>query len=170
MRCNSHAEITKFLRRDVKAKRVKHKKIILKRVKRTCSTKQKLYVIYLRYGSTNDYSKVLNRWTDISKITSIKQDTCRKIVKAFHEKNNQINSNSKRGRTVQPLPPDVSEYLKTSLLDNKFLSLRQRVKIIEHELGFPITLRRLWSSYHRMGIKYRAADSVLANSHTLALR
>jgi transposase len=112
----------------------------------------------------------VNRWTDIGKITSIKQDTCRKIVKAFHEKNNQIKSTSKRGRAPQPLPPDVKEYLRTSLNDNKFLSLRQRVKIIEHELGFPITLKRLWSSYRRMDIKYRSADSVLANSDTPALR
>ena len=142
----------------------------MKRVKRTYSTKQKMYVIYLRYGLITEYSKIAHTWTEIGQITSIKPDTCQKIVKAFHKKNNKIESTTKRGKSIQPLPPDVTEYLRTSLEDNKFLSLRQRVKIIENKFDFPITLKRLWASYRRLGVQYRAADSAMANSDTPALR
>ena len=113
----------------------------MKRVKRTYSTKQKMYVIYLRYGLITEYSKIAHTWTEIGQITSIKPDTCQKIVKAFHKKNNKIESTTKRGKSIQPLPPDVTEYLRTSLEDNKFLSLRQRVKIIENKFDFPIPSR-----------------------------
>ena len=129
-----------------------------------------MYVIYLRYGLITEYSKIAHTWTEIGQITSIKPDTCQKIVKAFHKKNNKIESTTKRGKSIQPLPPDVTEYLRTSLEDNKFLSLRQRVKIIENKFDFPITLKRLWASYRRLGVQYRAADSAMANSDTPALR
>ena len=64
------------------------------------------------------------RWADISRLTGIHQETCRTITKAFHSKGNKIESSSKPGPHIQPLPPDVLEYLKASLHENKFLSLR----------------------------------------------
>ena len=64
------------------------------------------------------------RWVDISRLTGIHKDTCLAITKAFHKKGNRIESNGKPGPHIQPLPPDVEEYLRASLHENRFLSLR----------------------------------------------
>ena len=137
-------DIASFLKKERKVKAMKPKKIILRRVKRTYSKKQKLYVIYLRYGSNYDFGNIQMSWVEIGRLTGIHQSTCLAITKAFHQKGNQIESSGKPGPHIQPLPSDVIEYLKASLHENKFLSLRQRVQIIKEQLNFPISLKWLW--------------------------
>ena len=169
IRVSTMDDIASFLKKERKVKAVKPKKIILRRVKRTYSKKQKLYVIYLRYGSNFEFENIQMSWVDISRLTGIHSATCLAITKAFHQKGNRIESSSKPGPHIQPLPPDVLEYLKASLNENKFLSLRQRVQIIKQQLNFPISLKRLWLSYKRLGIKYRAAESVMQHTQTPSL-
>ena len=90
-------DIASFLKKERKVKAVKPKKIILRRVKRTYSMKQKLYVIYLRYGSNASFENIQMSWVDISRLTGIHRATCLAITKAFHEKGNRIKSSSKPG-------------------------------------------------------------------------
>ena len=64
-------DIASFLKKERKVKFVKTKKIVLRRIKRTYSKKQKLYVIYLRYGSNHEFQNIRMRWVDIAHITGI---------------------------------------------------------------------------------------------------
>ena len=58
-------DIAAFLKKERKEKAVKPKKIVLRRIKRTYSKKQKLYVIYLRYGSNFKFENIQMSWVDI---------------------------------------------------------------------------------------------------------
>ena len=95
------------------------------------------------------------RWSEIARLTGILPYTCQKIVKDFHLKGNSLEVKKKTGTNIQPLPDDVKQYLKESLRENQFMSLRERMHIIHQKFDFPITLYRLWSNYHRMGISFR---------------
>ena len=168
LRYCSEAEIEKFLKRE-KLQRVKKvKKFKLKRIKRTYSVNQRMTVVYLRYGSVSNFTNIERRWNEISRVTGINQDTCMKIVQAFHEKDNQMESKTRRGPKVQPVPSDIEEYLKESLVTLKFLSLRKRQAILSTRFNFNITVKRLWRFYRRLGVRYRAADCVLANASSAA--
>ena len=110
-----------------KLQRVKKvKKFIPKRIKRSYSVNQRMTVVYLRYGSISNFTNIVRRWNEISRMTSISQDTSMKIVRAFHEKGNQMESKTRRGPKRQPVPSDVKEFLKGSLVTLKFLSLKKR--------------------------------------------
>ena len=79
-----------------------------------------------------------------------------------------MESKTIRGPKRQPVPSDVEEYLKESLVTLKFLSLRKRQALLSTRFNFNITVKRLWEFYRRLGVRYQAADCVLANASSAA--
>lgn len=59
------------------------------------------------------------------------------------------------GRPVLPLPEDVKEHLSSKLDEDRFMSLRQRMRIIKQKFDFNISYRRLRGFFMRNGVKYR---------------
>ena len=70
-RKNNLNELRNFLKKEKKVRSLLKRKPIIKRVKRSYADSHVLLVVKLRYGCSNDYLKVWNRWNEISKMTGI---------------------------------------------------------------------------------------------------
>ena len=144
----------KFLHKE-KVKRLRNEKPLrLRRTYRSYSDHTRLLVVYLRYGSTTDFTRLKRGWADISKLTGIIKMTCKAMVDAFHRRGNSPKRLFSTGRPVHPLPPDVLEYVRTSLYDDRFLSLAKRCALIQQKFGFYMPESRLKRTFKRFEIKY----------------
>ena len=108
----------------------------------------RLLIVRLRLGGST--------FTRISKLTGISYMTCYNVWLRYKSRKT-IEEATRVGRPLQKLPDDVHEYLSNNLEDDRFLSLRQRVKIIKQKFNFPISLTKLRNFYLRNDIKYRLA-------------
>ena len=64
------------------------------------------------------------------------------------------------GRAPLKIPPDVEDYLQNNLEDDRFLSLRQRTKIIKQKFDFPMYPQRLSHYFRRNNIEYKLCRTV----------
>ena len=125
-------ELLTFLSKDRVQKQPPKLKIYrIKRVQRKYSDKYRQLVVFLRYGSLTDFSTLRLRWVDIARRTGIFADTCKEMVYGFHRRGNSAKRTYSTGRKPFTMPDDVSEYLRTSLLENRFLSITERCRIIQ---------------------------------------
>ena len=76
------------------------------------------------------------------------------MVYAFHHRGNSPKRLFSPGRPVHSLPPDVLEYVRSSLYDDRFLSIAKRCAIIQKKFGFYMPESRLKRTFKRFEIKY----------------
>ena len=76
-----------------------------------------------------------------------------------------MNGNCAKGRhgggnPRRILPEDVEQYIRESLHEHRFISLRQRCNIIHERFGFRLAHGTLQRTYQRMGISYQRTKTV----------
>jgi len=86
------------------------------------------------------------------------------MVCAFHERGNSYKRLYSTGRRPFDLPEEVEKYIRESLEENAFISLRKRCELIKEHFGFPIDHKRLIRVYKRFGIKYKRLKTVMKAS------
>ena len=64
------------------------------------------------------------------------------------------------GRAPLRIPQDVEDYLQNNLEEDRFLSLRQRTKIIKQKFDFPMYPMRLRDYFLRNNIEYKLCKTV----------
>ena len=108
---------------------------------------------------------------EIGVLTKINQITCRAVYRSYYVNGCTAVKPRSPGRPASPLPEDVKDYLINNLYDNRFLSLRERVKDIQAKYGFYINYDRLRKFYKRSGIKYqRCKTQMLASMKNIPSR
>ena len=125
------AELKQYVARPQRPVRVrKQAEWWPKRMHRSYTASQRLTVVYLRYGSTTDFSRICHRWSEIRRLTGITDVTCICIVNAFHKNGNSALRRPGSGRRPIPIPVSVEQYLRDSLYQHRFLSLPQRCVLV----------------------------------------
>ena len=115
----------------------------------------------MRYGSLTRFDQPRRRWCEIVKLTGIHYNTCMELVRRFHEHGNEFVKVKAPGRPRWPIPEDVQQFIKDSLVDQRFLPLRQRCEQIKRRFGLVFTKDRLWKTYRRMGITHGPCKTVM---------
>lgn len=159
-------ELQQFVHKDRVPKLKQEKPIKLTRVYRLYKEKHRLLVVKLRYGSTSDYAQLRHGWAEIERITGIKADTARIIVAWYHANGNSAKPRPRRGRLPQRLPDDVTEYLRTSLHADRFLSLKHRCRLIKQKFNYTMHCVHLRRVYKRMGITYKRTSRMMKSGLT----
>ena len=133
------------------------------KVYRRYADKHRLLVVLLRYGSVIDFTQPRRTYRMIEEWTGIRKRACQTIVQQFHRRGNdwRRRRTTPYGPKPHPLPPDVEEYIRSSLYENRFLSISERCQVIRERFGFPIARNRLQRTYGRMGIQYTRVKAVL---------
>ena len=153
-------ELQRFLQKDRKEP-IRVKQLMrMKRVKRSYTDSHRHYIVCLRYGSLTDFSHPQLSWAAISRITGVVQSTCRGMVLDFHIRGNSAKRRFSPGRTPNPLPDDVAQYIRHSLIENRFLSLRERCSEIFKKFAFHMRPERLRKTYRRMDIRFSRTKTV----------
>ena len=162
VRINSQQELKRMLSKQKQPKNALVIPMLLpKRVKRKYTANNVLLVVFLRYGSIQNFNRVWHRWCEIVTLTGIFESTAREMVLRFHRNGNSPYSDtSRKGRKPNPLPEDIRQYLFDSLYDMRFLSLKQRSQQIASRFNFPMDWSRLRAEYHRMGVTYQPCKTV----------
>ena len=142
-------ECRAFLDKEPPKKRTKAiKKLRLpKFVTRRTTPEHRLLVVRLRLGGVT--------FGTISKLTGIHRPTCYEIYRRCMSRKTVMAAKIV-GRPVLPLPEDVKEHLLSKLDQDRFMSLRQRMRIIKQKFDFNISFRRLRGFFIRNDIKYRS--------------
>ena len=152
VRCRPIAECKEPLKKE-RTTRVKRPKTfnVPKRMHRRTNASQRLLVVRLRYGDTP--------FTRIAELTGIHRNTCVGIVDSFFLRKTFVPAKP-AGRPTLPIPSDVEDYLQNQLHDARFLSLRDRLKVIREKFNFPMSYKRLWNYFRLNQIRYTTPGCV----------
>jgi transposase len=82
------------------------------------------------------------------------------MVIRFHTNGNTAKYGQGGGRPRFILPEEVEQYIRASLYENRFTSLRYRCSKILQLFGYKIEARQLTRIYKRMGITYQRTKTV----------
>ena len=154
VRCRPVQECRRFLTKHVPGPKTK-KKVpppLLKRIRRRTTARQRQLVVRMVLAKAT-FRQIADR-------TALHPVTCRNIYAAFLERKTVVPGKS-TGRRPHPIPPDVHQYLQHSLHDHRFLSLRERCRLIQRDTDFPITYTRLRRYFINNHITYRRSKTRL---------
>ena len=87
--------------------------------------------------------------------------TCRAVYRSYYVNGQTPVKKLKTGRPPLPLPIEIVEYLRSSLFENRFLSLRERCRDVQNKFDFVLKFDRLRGFFRREGIVYKSCKFFL---------
>ena len=86
-------------------------------------------------------------------------NSCSAVFRSYYANGETPVKKKSPGRPPHPVPDEIKEYLLSSLTDNRFLSLRERVRDIQLRFKFNMNYDRLRKFFRREGVSYKRCKS-----------
>jgi hypothetical protein len=133
------------------------------RVLRPFNALEHWLVVFLRYGSLDNFERPIRSLAEVSRQLKRDKGTVRAILIRFHQRGNRVEDYRRRKNMqfiVKIITPELGEFLGSQATLSRWagLSLNQRTRKLFSEKGVRLSKEGLWSFYKRKKITYRYAN------------